>query len=391
VADVPLGAFLSGGVDSSTIVALMQAQSSRPVRTFTIGFHEDAFNEAHHARAVAAHLGTDHTELYLSAEQTLAVIPRLPELYDEPFADPSQIPTFLVSELARRSVTVSLSGDGGDELLGGYDRYAITDAVWRRMGRVPRPVRRSLGRALTALSPATWDRLLSGGGMASPGRFSGERIHKLAGLLSLDTAEAVYRRMLSHWAAPERIVPGAVEPPVTLSDERQWPRIESYLQRMMYLDLVTYLPDDILVKVDRASMAVSLESRAPLLDHRIVEFTLRLPLSQKVRRGQGKWLLRRVLDRYVPRTLTDRPKMGFGVPIDRWLRGPLRGWAQDLLDEGRLRREGFLAPAEVARIWREHLSGARNWQFLLWDVLMFQAWLAAEAAPAAAPVPALLS
>jgi asparagine synthase (glutamine-hydrolysing) len=388
VADVPLGAFLSGGVDSSTIVALMQAQSGRPVRTFTIGFHEDAFNEAHHARAVASHLGTDHTELYLTPGETLAVIPRLPALYDEPFADPSQIPTFLVSALARRSVTVSLSGDGGDELLGGYDRYAISDAVWRRMGRLPHAMRRPLGSALTALSPARWDRLLSLGGMASPsGRFSGERVHKLAGLLSLDTAEAVYRRMLSHWAAPERIVPGAVEPPVTLSDARQWPRLESYLQRMMYLDLVTYLPDDILVKVDRASMAVSLESRAPLLDHRIVEFTLRLPLAQKVRDGQGKWLLRQVLDRYVPRALTERPKMGFGVPIDRWLRGPLREWADDLLDEGRLTREGFFAPAEVTRTWREHLSGTRNWQFLLWDVLMFQAWLAAEPVPAAPPAP----
>ncbi len=388
VADVPLGAFLSGGIDSSTIVALMQAQSDRPVRTFTIGFDEDAFNEAHHAKAVAAHLGTDHTELYLTPAETLAVIPRLPTLYDEPFADPSQIPTFLVSELARRDVTVSLSGDGGDELLGGYDRYFVSDQMWRSIRRVPRGARVLLGRAITALPPAGWDRLLRlGGPLARRGGLSGERAHKLAALLSLDTEEAVYRRMMSHWPEPEDVVAGAREPVVTLTDRAQWPRLDNYLQRMMYLDLVTYLPDDILVKVDRASMGVSLESRAPFLDHRVVEFALQLPLGQKVRNGHGKWLLRRVLDRHVPRTLINRPKMGFGVPIDRWLRGPLREWAEDLLSDRRLRQEGFLDPAAVNRTWREHLSGQRNRQFLLWGVLMFQAWFAAQRHdPAHAPV-----
>jgi asparagine synthase (glutamine-hydrolysing) len=379
VADVPLGAFLSGGIDSSTIVALMQAQSDRPVRTFTIGFHERAFNEAHHAKAVAAHLGTDHTELYLTPAETRAVIPRLPTLYDEPFADPSQIPTFLVSELARREVTVCLSGDGGDELFGGYDKYLVSDQFWRGVRWVPHGARVLLGRAITALPPAAWDRVLRWSGRLAPrGGLSGERAHKLAALLSLDTAEDVYRRMMSHWPEPEAVVAGAQEPLVIFTDRAQWPRLDNYLLRVMYLDLVTYLPDDILVKVDRASMGVSLESRAPFLDHRIVEFALRLPLAQKVRKGQGKWLLRRVLDRYVPPTLMDRPKMGFGVPIDRWLRGPLREWADDLLSDHRLREEGFLDPVAVGHTWREHLSGRRNHQFLLWDVLMFQAWLASQ-------------
>jgi asparagine synthase (glutamine-hydrolysing) len=388
VADVPLGAFLSGGIDSSTIVALMQAQSDRPVRTFTIGFHERAFNEAHQAKAVAAHLGTDHTELYLTPAETRAVIPRLPSLYDEPFADPSQIPTFLVSELARRDVTVCLSGDGGDELFGGYDKYVVSDQFWRGVRRVPHGARVLLGRAITALPPMVWDRVLRWAGPLAPrGGASGERAHKLGALLSLDTAEAVYRRMMSHWAEPEAVVAGAREPLVALSDRAQWPHVDSYLLRMMYMDLVTYLPDDILVKVDRASMGVSLESRAPFLDHRVVEFALRLPLAQKVRNGHGKWLLRRVLDRHVPKTLIDRPKMGFAVPIDRWLRGPLREWAEDLLSDRRLRQEGFLDPAAVSRTWREHQSGGRNRQFQLWDVLMFQAWFALQRDhPVQAPV-----
>jgi asparagine synthase (glutamine-hydrolysing) len=379
VADVPLGAFLSGGVDSSTIVALMQTQSSRPIRTFTIGFQEDSFDEARYAKAVAAHLGTDHTELYVTPAETQAVIPRLPTLYDEPFADPSQIPTFLVSELARGSVTVSLSGDGGDELLGGYDRYLLSDKIWRRLRRIPRPVRRPLGRLMNALSPAGWDRLFSAfGPWGSRARLSGDRAHKFAALLSLDTAEAVYRRMLSHWGEPNSGVMGGAEPAVILSTPAEWAQLSTYLQQMMYVDLVTYLPDDILVKLDRASMSVSLETRAPFLDHRIVEFTLRLPIQQKVRAGKGKWLLRQVLQRYVPRTLTDRPKMGFGVPLDRWLSGPLRPWAEDLLSERRLREEGFLNSTAVRSVWEDQVSGRRNRQFLVWDVLMFQAWLAAE-------------
>ncbi|PYN91230.1 MAG: asparagine synthetase B, partial [Candidatus Rokuibacteriota bacterium] len=376
VADVPLGAFLSGGIDSSTVVAMMQAQSSRPVKTFSIGFHEAGYDEAVHARAVARHLGTDHTELYVSSDQALGVIPRLPALYDEPFADSSQIPTFLVSELARRHVTVSLSGDGGDELFGGYNRYFLGRKIWRAIGWVPRRARASVASGLTLLSPATWSAVL---GRVSAGvadvTHPGDKLHKLAGILDSPDADSMYLGLVSHWPQPATIVEGATEPPTALVDRSQWAELSDFTARMMYLDLVTYLPDDILVKLDRASMGVSLEARVPLLDHRVVEFAWRLPLSMKIAGDTGKPALRRVLDRYVPRKLIDRPKMGFGVPIDAWLRDPLREWAESLLDERRLRKEGFFRPEPIRARWQEHLSGRRNWQYLLWDVLMFQAWL----------------
>lgn len=379
MADVPLGAFLSGGIDSSTIVALMQAQSSQPVKTFTIGFNEEAYNEAEFAKSVAAHLKTEHTELYVTPEQAMNVIPRLPALYDEPFADSSQIPTFLVSELTRQSVTVSLSGDGGDELFGGYNRYFWGRKIWNKIGWMPRGIRRSAARGIVSVSPGMWDATFQGLGPILPGNLKqtipGDRMHKLAEVLAVEHPEAMYRNLVSMWKAPEEIVPGAKEPSTILSDEGEWPALPDFVERMMYLDLMTYLPDDILVKVDRAAMGVSLETRVPYLDHRVIEFAWRLPLGLKIRDGKGKWLLRQVLYKYVPKDLVERPKTGFGIPIDSWLRGPLRDWAESLLDERRLRQEGFFEPRPIRQKWQEHLTGNRNWQYYLWGVLMFQAWL----------------
>lgn len=379
MADVPLGAFLSGGIDSSTVVALMQAQSSRPIKTFTIGFHEAGYNEAVHAKAVAQHLGTDHTELYVTHEDALAVIPRLPSLYDEPFSDSSQIPTFLVAQLARQHVTVSLSGDGGDELFAGYNRYFWAREIWRRLNRLPPAARRAAADAIRTLPADTWNRLLGGVARSLPGKLRlqtpGDKLYKLADVLAVPSPEAMYRRLVSHWQAPEQLVLGASEPDTGLTDRSRWADLPDFTERMMYLDAISYLPGDILTKVDRASMGVSLESRVPFLDHRVVEFAWRVPLDLKVRGAEGKWLLRQVLYRHVPRELVERPKVGFGVPIDQWLRGPLREWAEELLTERRLRDEGYFHPAPIRLKWEEHLSGKRNWQYDLWDVLMFQAWL----------------
>lgn len=375
MADVPLGAFLSGGIDSSTIVALMQAQSSRPVKTFTIGFHEAGYNEAEHAKAVAAHLGTEHTELYVTPQEAMAVIPRLPTIYDEPFADSSQIPTFLVSQLARQHVTVSLSGDAGDELFSGYNRYTATAGMWRKFSRLPLPVRRAAARSITAISPDAWSAMARMLPCQRLGHRFGDKLHKGASVLGSLTVDALYHGLVSHWNDPAQLVIGGHEPPTLLTGlQPDLPRMDP-VERMMALDMVTYLPDDILTKVDRASMAVSLESRVPMLDHRVVEFAWRLPQSLKLRNGVGKWVLRQVLYRYVPQRLIDRPKMGFGVPIDAWLRGPLRDWAEALMDESRLRREGYFDPAPIRQKWTEHLDGSRNWAYHLWDVLMFQAWL----------------
>lgn len=377
VADVPLGAFLSGGIDSSLVVALMQAQSSKAVKTFSIGFAEKDFNEAPYAAAVAKHLGTEHTELVVTPQQALDVIPRLPYIYDEPFADSSQIPTFLVSELARRHVTVSLSGDGGDELFAGYNRYQFSQAVCRQISPLPPALRRTAAKLLRVLTPGQWNALFS----PLPARMrlpqAGDKLHKLAGVLESEIDE-IYLRLLSHWTEPEKIVIDGHEPATILRDEFVKDRIPDPVQRMQYLDTLTYLPDDILVKVDRASMAVSLEARVPLLDHRVVAFAWSLPRRMHQRDGQSKWILRQVLYKHVPKSLIERPKMGFGVPIDSWLRGPLRDWAESLIDESRLRREGFLRPEPIRQKWREHLSGQINWSYLLWDVLMFQAWLEAQ-------------
>lgn len=374
-ADVPLGAFLSGGYDSTTVVALMQAQSARPIKTFTIGFHEEGFNEAVHARAIADHLGTDHTELYVTPEQAMAVIPKLPTIYDEPFSDSSQIPTFLLSELARKDVVVSLSGDGGDELFYGYDRYFKADKIWGKLSRLPLPLRK-LASASLAKAPGN---VLESAMQLLPERYRinhfAYRLPKLAKVLGHRSGEVFYKEMVSHAKYPASLVLDATEPETIFSHPDCLPKLPSLRERMMYLDMMTYLPDDILTKVDRASMAVSLEARVPLLDHRVVEFAWQVPTEYKYRHGQGKWLLRQVLYRYVPRKLMDRPKMGFGVPLDQWLRGPLKEWAEELLDEKRLREEGFFDPAPIRKMWEEHVTGKRRWHYHLWDVLMFQAWL----------------
>jgi asparagine synthase (glutamine-hydrolysing) len=358
-ADVPLGAFLSGGIDSSTVVALMQAHSGRPVKTFSIGFTESGYDEAQHAKAVAGHLGVDHTELYLTAEEGLKVLPRMASIYDEPFGDSSQVPTFLVSQLARERVAVSLSGDGGDELFGGYTRYEKGRRIERRIGWMPASLRRWLASGASAV----------GGLPGVPQR----KYARLVDLLGAASQDGTYRELVSHWGSANSIVLDAPPPPAGLPTAP--PTVGDVTRRMMFFDLIHYLPDDILVKVDRASMAVSLESRVPLLDHRVVEFAWTLPLHFFALDGQSKWPLRQVLYRRVPRALVDRPKKGFGIPLGTWLRGPLRDWAEPLLSERRLVADGFFDPRPIRQKWEEHTAGISDWQYHLWDVLMFQAWL----------------
>ena len=379
MADVPLGAFLSGGVDSSLVVALMQAQSTQPVKTFTIGFHEQGYNEAVHAKAVAQHLGTEHTELYVTAKQAMAVIPHLPSLYDEPLSDSSQIPTFLVSQLAKQYVTVSLSGDAGDELFCGYNHYVMTANIWHKIALLPLLLRRLLAKGITSMSPNRWNSLASFFPLSNSMRSIniGDKLHKGANALISQNSNELYEHFITHWFNSASVVIDGLSLP-TLVDELSNLKGLSDIERMMAMDSMTYLPDDILVKVDRAAMAVSLETRVPFLDHRVFEFAWRLPLSMKLRGGQSKWALRQVLYRHVPKALIERPKMGFGVPIDHWLRHDLRDWAEALLDETRLQNEGFFHPEPIRQKWGEHLSGERNWQYHLWDVLMFQAWLEAQ-------------
>lgn len=379
LSDVSLGAFLSGGIDSSTIVALMQSQTRTPVKTFTIGFDENGYNEAIHAKAVARHLGTNHTELYVQPNDALAVIPELPTIYCEPFADSSQIPTFLVSQLAKQHVTVALSGDGGDELFGGYNRYMAVQKVWNPLMKMPEFVRILAAAGLNSLSPASWDKIFEHLKPVLPKRYQlsipGEKARKLGEVLRLKDGASFYRQLTSHWSDPESLVINGKEPLTQITDNNSWAETDSLEHFMMALDAKTYMSDDILTKVDRAAMACSLETRVPMLDHRVFELAWRMPLSYKVREGQGKWLLRQVLYRYVPKELIERPKMGFGIPLDSWLRGPLKAWAEALLDEQRLRNEGYLNPAPIRQLWNEHLSGKKNWQYHLWNVLMFQAWL----------------
>jgi asparagine synthase (glutamine-hydrolysing) len=380
ISDVPLGAFLSGGIDSSTVVALMQSQSTRPVKTFTIGFHEDAYNEANHAKGIAAHLGTDHTELYVTPQEALNVVPLLPAMYDEPFADVSQVPTYLVSKLARQSVTVSLSGDGGDELFGGYGRYFLMKRVWNSMRPFPKSLRQAVSRMIASVPPETIDKMYRAASPLLPRnkRFypMGDKAHKLAGVLGAESQERIYMHALTHWDNPSAVVNGAREPETVrrFVQDAQW--LPSMEEAMMLTDTVHYLPDDILTKVDRASMAVSLEARVPILDHRVVEFAWKLPMRFKIRDGKGKWALRQVLYKYVPTAMIERPKMGFGVPIDSWLRGELREWAEDLLSVESLERHGLFNIEAIRAKWQEHASGSRNWQYLLWDVLVFQDWMA---------------
>ena len=385
VADVPLGAFLSGGIDSSLVTALMQTQSPRPVRTFSIGFAQEGYDEAGHAKRVAAHLGTEHTEFYVEDEVARAVIPHLPEWYDEPFADSSQIPTQVVSRLARQHVTVALSGDGGDELFGGYTRHRLAEQAETTRTLVPQPLRRVVGYAIDKLPPATTAATLRW----LPGRLrpvhGEQKLAKLAALIGEADAEAVYRRLVSLWPEPERLTPGVSEPQGLLWDKHIAALCPNVAERMMLLDALTYLPNDILTKVDRASMAVALEVRVPLLNHRVVELAWRLPLSMKLRRGTSKWALRQLLYRHVPAALIDRPKQGFSVPLAAWLRGPLACWADDLLSPAALAGNGFLAPAPIVQRWREHRRGTRDWSQSLWAVLMLQSWLAHERQRATAP------
>lgn len=376
IADVPLGAFLSGGVDSSTVVALMQAQSSRPIKTFSIGFNESGYNEANYAKAVARHLGTEHVEHYVSPEEAIRVISRLGCMYDEPFADSSQIPTFLVAQMARKHVTVSLSGDAGDELFCGYNRYALAD-IWKKITWIPFGVRRSAGRLIKTVAPSVWDSIFKYAGkfFVLPSNM-GEKLEKFSiRLENVDGIGAFYYSLVSEIADPERVVIGAHEPSTWLTDKGLKMEFLNSKLQMMYMDCMTYLPDDILVKVDRAAMFNSLETRVPFLDHRIIDLSWSLPLSMKTRNGQTKWILRQVLYKYVPKELIERPKMGFGIPIGEWMRGPLRCWVETLLNESRLRQEGFFDVQFIRLRWMEHLSGKRDWQYFLWTVLMFQSWL----------------
>ncbi len=380
ISDVPLGAFLSGGIDSSMVVALMQTQSTDKIKTFSIGFSEEGYNEAIYAKNVAEHLGTAHTELYVTAAETLKVIEELPFLYDEPFADSSQIPTVLLSRLTRRHVTVSLSGDGGDELFGGYNRYFWGRIIWNTIGMLPVGIRKVMAAGLQNISPLSWDSLFHSIIRRLPDRFKldtpGDRIHKLADVIASNGPEDMYQLLISHWNKPEKLVINSMEPSSNLIQHPWLTRHKDFTHQMMYFDLINYLPNDILTKVDRASMGVGLEARVPLLDHRIVEFAWRLPLSMKIKGGQGKWIFRKVLELYVPRQLFNRPKTGFAIPIDTWLRTDLRAWAEELLSEKKLAQEGFLNSQDIRQKWLEHVTGKRNWQYHLWDVLMFQAWKA---------------
>lgn len=378
VSDVPVGAFLSGGLDSSTVVALMRREGATPTKTFTIGFHSREYNEAEHAKAVARHLETEHTELYLTEGDALQVIPDLPHFYDEPFADSSQIPTSLVSRLARGTVTVALSGDGGDELFGGYNRHALGTHVGQNLLNLPGSLRRAASTTLGAVPVGAW-RLAESVAMAClpdrvRARHIGDKVQKLARILAVDDPEQAYWQLAGLWTEGQPALGCSAERTDFAFDGRPWPSFGTFAEQMMLRDAEIYLPDDILTKVDRASMAVGLELRVPFLDHRVVEFAWRLPVHMKIRNGRGKWLVRQLLASHVPLKLTERPKAGFAVPIHRWLRTELRDWAENLLSESRLRRDGLLDPAPIRAAWAAHLSGRRDEQHRLWAALMFQAW-----------------
>jgi asparagine synthase (glutamine-hydrolysing) len=375
MSDVPIGAFLSGGYDSSLIAALMQTESSKPIKTFSMGFANRAYNEAPFAKKVSKHLKTDHTELYVTSEDALKVIPNLPYIYDEPFSDSSQIPTFLISKLANQKVKVILSGDGGDELFGGYTRYTHGYGIWQKINKLPLEVRLRLAAFLKLVPGKKIDAIQQ----FFPSKFKlprlADRLPKLAEVIQQKEEISFYRSLVSHYKNPQVLVLNSNEPDTRLNSALNLKGLGDFRNKMMLCDMLTYLPDDILTKVDRASMAVSLEARVPLLDHHLVEFAWKVPIEYKIKNGQSKWLLKELLHRYVPEKLMDRPKMGFGVPLGEWLRGPLREWAENFLSEDTLNEGGYFQVSEIRKIWNEHLSEKKDWSSLLWSILMFQAWL----------------
>ena len=375
MSDVPLGAFLSGGLDSSTVVALMQAQSNRPIKTFTIGFNEQDYNEAKYAKEVARYLGTDHTELYVSAEQAMAVIPKLPFIYDEPFSDSSQIPTFLVSQLTKKKVTVALTGDGGDEVFCGYNRYILSKNLWNKLTLIPLPLRKILASGTKSINFQSWNKFLKM--MPSLNQYTNlaDKVYKFGSVLDSKTLFDLYYKLISNWQNPNEILLNGKEPRTFLTNFKSELTKLDDQQQMMLLDSMTYLPDDILVKTDRAAMATSLETRAPFLNHKLLEYVWKIPQPLKLKKTQSKWILRQILYKYIPKKLVERPKVGFGVPIDSWLRGPLKDWAQALLDKTKLKNQGFFNSDLVNIKWTEHLSGKKNWQHEIWSILMFQEWL----------------
>ncbi len=378
ISDVPLGAFLSGGIDSSLMVALAQSQTSKAIQTFTVGFYDKNFNEAHYARKIAKYLKTDHNEIYISSDKAMEIIPKLPLIYDEPFSDPSEIPMFYISQFAKKKVTVSLSGDGGDELFGGYNRYIWADKIWNRLKYLPFSVRDCIKKMLKIIPTDYWDFLfLKFGGML-PDTINqavpGDKLYKLADTLNCNSANNFFKSLISNWKNPVDIIINSKEPNTILDDNFISKVIPNFKERMMFFDLITYLPDDILTKVDRSSMAVSLEARVPFLDHKVIEFSKRLPTSFKIKNNTNKWILRKILYKYIPEKIMTRTKMGFGIPLNQWLKGDLREWAEELLDDTKIKSDGILNPKPIKNIWKEYLKGKGNWQYLLWDVLMFQAW-----------------
>lgn len=378
ISDVPLGAFLSGGIDSSLIVALMQQCTLAPVKTFTIGFDDEAYNEAEDAKRVAEHIGTEHTELYVSPRDALDIIPQIPHIWDQPFADASQIPTHLVSRMTREHVTVALSGDGGDELFAGYNRHFKGCSIWNRISSIPVPLRRFAAQAISRISPESWDKVFKMYGPVLPSsmqmRLPGQKIHKLADVMAASSAVEYYRDLTSCWLNPDDVVIGADEFRSTFLNPEMQPGQDNLTSWMQFMDAATYLPDDILTKVDRAAMGISLETRAPFLDHEIVEFSQRLPMHLRVQDGKSKYALRRILYKYVPQEYIERPKMGFGIPIDNWLRGPLKEWAEELLSVKRLDSEGYFESSHIRLAWNEHMSGEKDNHYKLWNILVFQSW-----------------
>ncbi|WP_027720792.1 asparagine synthase (glutamine-hydrolyzing) [Maridesulfovibrio zosterae] len=379
ISDVPLGAFLSGGIDSSLIVSLMQQCALAPVKTFTIGFNDKAYNEAAEAKAVAKHIGTEHTELYVSPKDALEVIPKIPHIWDQPFSDASQIPTHLVSCMTREHVTVALSGDGGDELFAGYNRHFKGCSLWNRLKLIPAPLRDLGAKAISSISPASWNKVFKMYGPILPSalqmRLPGQKLHKLSDVMAARSESDYYKFLTSNWFNPDQVVNSANEFEGPFQNSSMQPNQDNLTAWMQYMDAATYLPDDILTKVDRAAMATSLETRAPFLDHEVVEFSQRLPMHLRIQNGQGKYALRQILYKYVPRELIERPKMGFGIPIDSWLRGPLSEWAEDLISPDRLERDGYFNVGEVRLAWNEHRLGTKDNQYRIWNILVFQSWL----------------